>query len=278
VKGLNAFVELVLTACALAVDPPDKVTERGLLSDLDRRPGGLTVVESLEDHAPLDEGTRRIDVGEFSLEEQRREVRRLFHEDELTLKDSPQMSATEAQIRFDLILKLNGPVIARLLSEAATPLLMGTYRALLRAGRLPKAPQKVLELEAELRIVYRGALARSRRTDEVASLERGAALAANLIKMGFEEIRDDFKPGAVLRKVFELLEVGPGVLASEGEARQNRERRVAMQKRLMDAEAGKMEADAMAKASRAGGALPAAAAGALPVAPQPALTPTGQVV
>lgn len=279
VKGLNAFVELVLTQHALAVDPPAKVTERGLMSAVDRRPGGVTVVEDPEDVKPLDEGLgKRFDVAAMTLEEQRAEVRRLFHEDQLTLKDSPEMSATEAQIRYDIMLKLLGPVIARLVSEFVNPLLMGAYRALLRAGRFPKAPQKVLEKKAELRIVYRGALARSRRTDEVASLERGSALAANLIKMGFEEIRDDFKPGAVLRKVFELLEVGPGVLASEQEARQNRERRLAMQQRMLEAKAAKDEAAAAASMSQAnGGGLPAAAPGAFPIAPQPALAPTGQL-
>lgn len=279
VKGLNAFVELVLTQLALGVDPPTKGTERGAMSKIDRRPGGHTLVEEMDDLAPLD-GSRqvRLDVSGFALEEQRAEVRRLFHEDTLTLKDSPQMTALEAQIRYDIMLKLLGPVIARLISECVNPLLMGTYRALYRAGRFPKAPQQVLEKKAELRIVYRGALARSRRTDEVASLERGFAAAANALKLGFDEVRDVFRPTAAIRKIFELLDVGPGVLASEADERKSRERREAMQERLANAQAAKDEADAAAKAGRGAGALPSAAAGALPFAPQPALAPGGGIV
>jgi hypothetical protein len=282
VKGLNAFVELVLTAHALAVDPPSKVTERGLMSDVHREPGGLTVVESMEDMAPLEPPGKRLDIGAVTLEEQRLEVRRLFHEDQLTLKDSPQMSATEAQIRYDIMLKLLGPVIARLISECVNPLLMGAYRALVRADRFPPLPRKALEKNAELRIVYRGALARSRRTDEVASIERTAASAANMLKMGFEEIRDVFKPDMALRKIAELLEVPAGVVATEADAAQARKARLAMQQRMAEAQAAKDESTAAANVAKArqanGEQLPPAAAGALPIAPQPALTPAGQVV
>jgi hypothetical protein len=279
VKGLNAFKELDLTQRALAVDPPTKGTDRGAMSKIDRRPGGHTIVESMDDLAPLDGAApKQLAVGAVTLEEERAEVRRLFHEDQLTLKDSPQMTALEAQIRYDLMLKLLGPVIARLISECVNPLLMGTYRALYRAGRFPEAPRKVLEKKAELRIVYRGALARSRRTDEVASLERGFAAAANALKLGFVEVRDVFKPTAAIRKIFELLDVGPGVLATETEERQNRERRQAIEERLANAQAAKDEADAAAKSGAAAGALPAAAAGALSIAPQPALAPGGGIV
>ena len=79
--------------------------------------------------------------------------------------------------------------------------------------------------------------------------------------------------------MFELHEVGPGVLGTEAGARQGRERRLAMQERILSAKAAKDEADAASKMGAGGaGALPPAAAGALPMSPAPALAPSGQIV
>jgi hypothetical protein len=103
-----------------------------------------------------------------------------------------------------------------------------------------------------------------------------------MLKMGFEEIRDVFKPDMALRKIAELLEVPAGVVATEADAAQARKARLAMQQRMAEAQAAKDESAAAANVAKArqanGEQLPPAAAGALPIAPQPALSPAGQVV
>ncbi len=274
VKGTNAFLELVLTQQALAVDPPSMTTERGLLSDLDRRPGGLTVVENIENSlAPLDGNLKRFDVASVSLEEQRAEIRRLFREDFLELKESPQMTATEAQIRYDIMLKQFGPTVARLMSEFLTPMLEGSYRALFRAGKLDPIP-KINGVDApDLRINFFGAIARARRTDDVASIERGAAFVAGLQKMGFRRAALTFDDEAAAREVFKLLGTSAGVLRSKAEVDRMMKAEQAMAERQMAAEASAKEGQALASLAK----VAPAASGGFGLEPSPALTPGGQV-
>jgi hypothetical protein len=285
VKGLNVSVEQVLTALALEVDPELKATERGLLTDLERAPGKIHLVEEMDQLSRLLEGGgggTSIAAGVETVKLQRDEVRRVFREDQLELKDSPQMTATEAQIRFDIMLKLLGPTFARLQSEFLSPLLLGAYRALFRAGRFPQAPEKVLKADAELRIAYQGPMARSRRTDEVAALERGASYVAGLTKMGFKRAALAFDDEESVRQVFKLLEVSSGVLRSKEKVEALARAEAEAEARAAAAAASKDEATAAEKLARAqaAGAAPeptAIAAGAFPTAAQPALTPGGQL-
>jgi hypothetical protein len=276
-KGLNAYVELVMTRAALDVDPPTKATERGMLSELDRRPGGITMVERMEDIEALDKGVQsRFDVGMMTLEEQRQELRRLFREDQLELKDSPQMTATEVQIRYDIMLKLLGPVLARLMAEYLTPMLEQAYRALFRAGRFGKAPDKALRAKAGFRVKFMGAIARSRRLDDVAGLERGAAFVAGLLKMGFTRGPKAFDDEECVRQVFGLLGAPTGVLRSKARVEEMAREEQAMQMRMAQAQASKDEAAAAASAAKANGA--AVQASAFPQEPVRALNPAGGVV
>jgi hypothetical protein len=289
VKSLNAVAELVLTALALEVEPELKATERALLSDLTRAPGKIHILEDLDEIARLlDSGSSAaaLAAGVKLLEYLQGEVRRIFREDQLELKDSPQMTATEAQIRFDIMLKLLGPTFARLLSECLAPLLLGAYRALYRAGRFPeKVPQKVIDKGGELRIAYQGPMARSRRTDEVAAIERLASFVAGHMKLDFRRAALVYDDEEAVRQVAKLLEAPAGVLRTKAKVEELVKAQDAAEARAASASASKDEATAAEKLARAqaagGGSLPAPtsiAAGAFPTEAPPALTPGGQVV
>jgi hypothetical protein len=286
VKGLNATVELVLSALALMVDPELKATERGLLTDPSRAPGKIHVVEDLDDLKPLLEGSgsaAAIAAGVQAIEFMRNEVRRLFREDQLELKDSPQMTATEAQIRFDIMLKLLGPTFARLLTECLAPLLLGAYHALYRAGRFLKLPPKAVQKGGEFRIAYQGPMARSRRIDEVAALERLASFVAGHLKLGFKRASLVYDDEEATRQVAKLLGAPSGVLRTKSKVRELADAEAQAEARMAAAAASKDEATAaekMARAQEVSGALPAPtsiAAGAFPLEAAPALTPGGQL-
>ena len=64
---LNELVHMILRATEKVVDPATVTTERGLLSDLDLDPGGLTVVRDISQLVPF-ESRARFDVSELQTE------------------------------------------------------------------------------------------------------------------------------------------------------------------------------------------------------------------
>ncbi|MES0344011.1 MAG: portal protein, partial [Anaerolineales bacterium] len=141
---INSLVELILKATEKVVDPPTKVTERGLLSDLDLEPAGLTVVRTMDSMEPYESGAR-FDVSQLQREELKRSIRSIFYVDQLELKESPAMTATEVQTRYELMQRLLGPTLGRLQSDYLDPLVQRTFNILYRAGQLGEPPAAVFE-------------------------------------------------------------------------------------------------------------------------------------
>jgi len=122
---INQLVELILKATEKVVDPPTKVTERGLLSDLNLEPSGLTVVRTMDSIEPY-ESKARFDVSQLQREQLKQSIRSIFFVDQLELKESPAMTATEVQTRYELMQRLLGPTLGRLQSDYLDPLVQRT--------------------------------------------------------------------------------------------------------------------------------------------------------
>jgi hypothetical protein len=252
VKYLNAMMELTKGAIALAVDPPLAATEYGLMSDMHREPGGITVVRSKEDIFPLN-GTiqARPDLGLKDIADLREQVRRLFHVDELQLKDSPAMTATEVQVRYELMNRVMGSTLARIQSSFLSKMIQCVVGILFRSGQLPPMPAQVKKSGGATTIEYQGPLSRAQRTDEVAAIERLAAYVAGLAKL-FPEVSDIFDPNQAVRNIAKRLGVPSDTLASDAELAKKRKAREAAQRAMVQAEvqraqgeAAQQQADAM---------------------------------
>ncbi len=169
VMTLNAIVEQRLSAAAKAIDPPSLVTERGLLSDLDLEPGGLTVVRDINGAKPYESGAR-FEVSDVMISDLRMSINRMFLVDRLELKESPAMTATEVNARYDLMQRLLGPVFGRLQTDLLNPLLERTFKILWRAGELPPIPEKLQNSINELDFEYIGPMGRAQKTDQVQAI------------------------------------------------------------------------------------------------------------
>ena len=167
---LNALVELILQALEKVVDPATLTTERGLISDLDLGAAGLTVVRTLEDLAPY-ESRANFNASTLIVDDLRNRIRQVFLVDQLELKESPQMSATEVNARVDLMQRLLGPVLGRLQNDFLSPMIERTFRILWRAGKI-NDPPKELTGEDEIDIEYTGPMARAQRSDKIAAIEQ----------------------------------------------------------------------------------------------------------
>ena len=118
-----------------AVDPAMLVTERGLISDLDLTPGGQTVVRSLEDVKPMDMHAN-FQVSFQTIQDLRAAIRQIFRSDDLQLKESPAMTATEVQVRYELMQRvLVQPCPGS--ADVLSPLISRAFRMMFRADVLP---------------------------------------------------------------------------------------------------------------------------------------------
>lgn len=182
VMTLNQLVELIIRASEKVVDPATLVTERGLISDLDLTPGGMTVVRDVEGSIKAYESRARFDVSELQREKLKDSINRVFYVDQLQLKDSPAMTATEVQVRYELMQRLLGPTLGRLMSDFLDPLLSRTFNIMYRNGMLPDRPES-LNNESDLDIQYVGPLARAQKSDVAASTERWLAMVGQMAEI-----------------------------------------------------------------------------------------------
>lgn len=270
VRYLNERLKQIRVAGEKACDPAFAVTERGQLSDLDIRPGQRTIVSDIDAIKVLESGSK-FQVGEHDIADLRAQIRARFWTDELTLKLSPQMTATEVNARLDMMQKLFGPTLSRLQATALNPLWQLVFAMLYRAGKLPQMPaivrQEVVDSGGEFEIDYQGPLSRAQRMDEVAAVERLASAAAGLIKLGFQEVATTFDPDAALREMAKRLGTPATILRSQDDVKKRLEEQRKLQAQAAQAELARAQADANAKNAQA------AAVQSTPAQPVPLVTP-----
>lgn len=168
---LNEQVKLSLKMAEKNLDPPIIYDERTLSQEFDHNPGAMNGVRNIDRVKPFETATRP-DLGMWSIERLQLAINKYFFVDQLELKDSPAMTATEVQVRYELMQRLLGSTVARLTTDLLDPLISRTFNLLLRAGQLGDIPEEVTDFRAEFDIEYVGPLSRAQRFDQTASLER----------------------------------------------------------------------------------------------------------
>lgn len=188
ILSLNEMVRLILRAGEKVLDPATITSERGLLGDLDLEPGGLTVVRDVDQIKPFESGAR-FDVSEMQKENLQQSIRQVFHVDQLQLKESPAMTATEVRVRYELMQRLLGPTLGRLTNDFLDPLIMRTFAIMLRGGALAPPPDDARDEQGILDIEYTGPLAKAQKMAEVEGMERWVGSIVALAET-FPELRD----------------------------------------------------------------------------------------
>ena len=213
VLTLNETIRLVLEAAEKVIDPATLVTKRGLLSDLDLSAGGLTVVKDV-DQIKAYESKARFDVSHLQIEDMRNMVRRYFHVDQLELKESPAMSATEVMVRYELMNRLLGPTMGRLQNDLLDPLVNNTFRALYRAKQISEMPQNVRDAGGLVDIEYVGPLSRAQKLDETASVERWIGNITQLAEV-FPQVLNVPDVVAIAKKMADSLNIDSHLMNSD---------------------------------------------------------------
>jgi len=188
---VNQLVELVLRAAEKAVDPNILTLDRGIVGNPNLRAGGRTNVRSM-DAMKAFESKARFDVSQIEKRDLIQAIRQAFFVDQLELKESPAMTATEVNVRYELMQRLIGPPVARVKSDFLDLLLQRSFYSLSRNGVLPQPPAEVIEAGAQYDVEYVGSWSRSQKMDEVASIE-GALQSIMQLQAIYPEVMDILK-------------------------------------------------------------------------------------
>jgi len=239
IKTLNKAVEIGLKAWAKAIDPPLLVTDDGVIGRVRMTPGGITVVRSDTAIKPLQIGSNW-QITDLKENQLRTAIRQAYYSDQLQLQEGPQMTATEVQVRYELMQRLLGPTLGRFQTEFLNPLIERVFGIMLRADALTPRPP---EMEGRnMDIEYVGPLARSQRMEEAIAVERLYQLAMQVVQVD-PTVMDVINHEQAIRMRATLLGVPKTVLRGEDEVAEIREQRAAAQQQAQEQAMAQQQAD-----------------------------------
>jgi len=229
IKTLNKTVEFTLQNLDMAVAGMWGAVDDGVLNPRTVRVGPRKVIVMNDKNSffPLSPAGK-FELGELKIEQMQREVRRLLMADQLTPQDKPQMTATEVQVRVEIIRQLLGPVYGRMQSEYMKPLLERCFGIALRAGVLGQPPEWLLGKTLSVR--YNSPLARAQKMVDVAAMDRfESTLAQEVAATGKTELLDNYDFDGAARERAELLGVPMKLIPAARKVEKMREERAAKQ-------------------------------------------------
>jgi len=239
IKTLNKAVEIGLKAWAKAIDPPLLVTDDGVIGRVRMTPAGITVVRSDTAIKPLQIGSNW-QITDLKENQLRTAIRQAYYSDQLQLQEGPQMTATEVQVRYELMQRLLGPTLGRFQTEFLNPLIERVFGIMMRSDALMPRPS---EMEGRnMDIEYVGPLARSQRMEEAIAVERLYQLAMQVVQVD-PTVMDVINHEQAIRMRATLLGVPKTVLRGEDEVAEIREQRAAAQQQAQEQAMAQQQAD-----------------------------------
>ena len=247
IKTLNKAVEIGLKAWAKAIDPPLLVQDDGVIGRVRMTPAGITVVRSDGAIKPLQIGSNW-QITDMKENQLRTAIRQAYYSDQLQLQEGPQMTATEVQVRYELMQRLLGPTLGRFQSEFLNPLIERVFGIMYRAGAFLKEPEMLRGQQMD--IEYVGPLARSQRMEESVAIERLYGLAMNVVQVD-PAIMDNINHDEAIRLRGKLLGVPKTILRSRDEVMEMREQRAEQQAQMAAMQQQQAAGDAMQSQAKA---------------------------
>lgn len=238
---LNQIKEATLEAAGKAIDPANLAEESALIGDINLDRGSLTVVTDINGVKPYESGSR-FDVSNMEIQMLTDAIRRYFYTDQLELKESPAMTATEVNVRYELMQRLLGPTFGRLKSDLLDPLIQRAFNILFRAGQLPELPEQLTD--ASLDIEYSGPLPRAQQFDSATAIQNFLMSAAQLAEI-FPEALDVVDIDGAMRTMATMRGVPAKALRGEAEIEEIRQGRQQQQASMAQATQAQAAGEAM---------------------------------
>lgn len=261
IKTLNRIRELGLKALAKDVAPPLLVPHKGVIGGIKTKPNAINYYNASKYNGAKPEyltSGSRWDIAQFNIERIEQEIRAIFYADQLELKESPAMTATEVQVRYELMQRLLGPTFWRLVSELFNPLIYRTFNIMLRGGAFKPMPDELRQYaqatgeQPTLDVVYTGPLARAQRSDEVARIQRAYETAGFIAAQRQSlDVFDNFDDDAAISAVAERLGVPGKIMRGKDDRDGLRQQRADAQQSALEMEQSTQAATALDRAASA---------------------------
>ena len=249
---LNEVVAQVSEARSKEIDPPMKTTERGVMGDLDLRPGSLTVVTEMDELDRLLTPNPGLFQGDAEIDRLQQSIRSTFFIDKLELKDSPQMTATEVMVRYERMQRQFAPTLGRLQADLLDPLIEMTFRTLQRNGAIPAPPEGLTE--EELDIEYTGPIPRAQKNEQAQSISLWVGELAGLAQV-MPDILDVPDSDAVARELANSRGVPARLLQDEKVVAEIRAERAENQRQMEQLQIAQQAGQAMQAAGDGAAAM-----------------------
>lgn len=195
VKALNELQKVRLDNAHMKARPPLDVPLNAYVNPLHLIPG----YKNLNQDETGKKASAMHVVGDLNyqtadIRESRNIIKEIFYNDQLNLREGPQMTATEVRERMDLQMQLMGPWQGRLEPEFYEPVVMRTVAINLRQGLIPPPPEELLVTEFDpikkqlrvtgetknIKTMYDSPLARAQRLTDISVIDNTKMSLANI--------------------------------------------------------------------------------------------------
>ncbi len=229
VKTLNEIKKLELANADLAISGMWIAEDDGVLNPRTITVGArkIIVANSVDSMKPLQSGAN-FNVSFTQCEQLQAAIRKIMLADQLQPKDSPAMTATEVNMRQQLIRQLLGPIYGRMQSEYSQPLIDRCFGIAFRAGILGDPPETLPD--KFIGIKYVSPLARAQKFEEVTAIQNFVAMTMQSAQVN-QEVLDNIDFDKAARFTGEALGVPSEIIRPEQDVTELRQSRAEAQQK-----------------------------------------------
>jgi hypothetical protein len=169
IKTLNEAKRLELRSWEKAIDPPLLAMANGVIGDINLEAGRYTQVRDTRALTPLADQANWSAV-QIKSQELRTNIQAVYLIDQLILPERPNATATEVQIRYEMMQRVLGPTMGRLQSELLNPMVDRIFNIMHRNGKFADMPREISGAETEVK--YTGPLSRAQTSNDAVAIEK----------------------------------------------------------------------------------------------------------
>ena len=171
IRVLNDAKRYELRAWEKSIDPPYIASAGGVVGDLRLRSGGVTYLRDMNGLQQLQQLTNW-NACQIKNNELETKIKEAFFIPQLNIAERPNQTATEVQIRYNLMQRHLAPQLGRLQAELLNPMIERIFYVMMRAQQLPEMPEELSQGASDMDVEYVGPLAKAQLSGEVEAIER----------------------------------------------------------------------------------------------------------